>query len=88
VVGPFRRYRQDPLDVGGVFGVTQRGEPEQGVDRGEAGVVGADVVGAVVFEMVEERRDQRRVEVVDVEPVGRLAGALPVNTISIRSVLR
>ncbi len=50
-VGSFRWYRQDPFDVGGVFWVAQRGEPEQGVDRGEAGVAGAGAVGAVVFEM-------------------------------------
>jgi hypothetical protein len=50
-----------------VFGVVQRSEPEQGVDRGETGVAGAGAVGAVVFEVVEERRDQRRVEVADVE---------------------
>jgi hypothetical protein len=34
VVGAFGGYREHPGDVGGVFGVTQRGEPEQGVDRG------------------------------------------------------
>ena len=87
-VGSFRRYRQDPVDVVGVFGVAQRGEPEQGVDRGEAGVAGAGAVAAVVFEVVEERRDQRRVEVGDVESAGALPVRCAVNTISSRSVLR
>ena len=41
------RDRQDPFDVGGVLGVAQRGEAEQGVDRGQPGVAGADAVAAL-----------------------------------------
>ena len=75
--------------LGGVFGVAQRGEPEQGVDRGEAGVAGADAVAAVVFQMVEERRDQRRVEVGDVQAgTAGFPVRCAVNTISSRSVSR
>lgn len=55
--------RQDPRNAGSVFGVCQGGELEQGVDRGEAGVAGADSVAALAFEVVEEGGDQRGVEV-------------------------
>ncbi len=51
----------------GVLGVAQRGEAEQRVDRGQPGVAGAGAVAALVFEVVQERADQRRVEVGDVE---------------------
>ena len=61
------RDRQDARDRGGVLGVAQRGVAEQRVDRGQAGVAGADAVAALVLEVVEERADQRRVEVVEVE---------------------
>ena len=53
--------------VRGVLGVAQRGVAEQRVDRGQPGVAGADAVAALVFEVVEERADQRRVEVGEVE---------------------
>ena len=43
-VEAFGRDRQDPGDARGVFGMGQGGEPEQGVDRGQAGVAGADPV--------------------------------------------
>ncbi|MGH3994303.1 MAG: hypothetical protein ACRDSN_17825 [Pseudonocardiaceae bacterium] len=45
----------------------ERGEPEQRVDRGQAGVAGAGAVAAVAFEMLEERLNQRRVEILDLE---------------------
>jgi hypothetical protein len=35
------------------------------VDRGQPRVAGARAVAAVVFEMVEERLNQRRVEILD-----------------------
>ena len=53
--------------LGGVFGMAQGGEAEQGVDRGQAGVAGPDAVAALVFEVVEEPADQRGVEVGDVQ---------------------
>jgi hypothetical protein len=46
------------------------------VDRAEAGVAGSRAVAAVVFEVLEERADQWRVEIVDVELEGLLAGLL------------
>ena len=61
------RDRQHPGDHRGVLGVAQRGVAEQRVDRGQPGVAGAGAVAAVVFEVVEERRDQRGVEVGEVE---------------------
>ena len=48
-------------------GWVEGGESEQGVDRGQAGVTGADAVAAFVFEMVEEAGDQRGVEVGQVQ---------------------
>ncbi len=49
---------------------------KQRADRGQAGVAGADAVVALVLEMVEERANQRRVEIVEVELAGLLAGLL------------
>jgi hypothetical protein len=46
------------------------------VDRGEAVVAGGGSVVALVLEMLKERRDQRRVELADVQLAGRLGGAL------------
>jgi len=43
LVGPLRRDGQDTFDVGGVLGVAQGGEAEQGVDRGQPGVAAAPV---------------------------------------------
>ena len=51
----------------------QGGEPEQRVDRGQAGVAGADAVAAFVFEVVEERADQGGVQIGEVRaPRARL----------------
>ena len=55
--------------------MTQCGVAEQGVDRGEPVVAGADMVSAVAFEMLQERGHQRRVEVVNIQRVGLFAGA-------------
>jgi hypothetical protein len=76
------------LDVGGVFGVAQRGEPEQGVDRGQAGVAGPRGVAPVVFEVVQERGDQRGVQVGDVEPGDLVSGLCRGEDESSRSVSR
>ena len=62
--------------VCGVLGVAQRGVPVERVDRRQPGVAGAGAVAAVVLEVVEERADQRRVEVGEVESAGLLAGLL------------
>ena len=59
-----------------MLGVAQRGEPEERVDRRQPGVAGAGAVAALVFEVVEERGDQRRVEVLELERRRRLAGLL------------
>ena len=73
---PLGRDRQHPLDGGGVLGVAQRGPGEQGPDRGEPVVAGPGAVAAVLFEVVQERGDQRGVQVGDVELAGVLAGAV------------
>jgi hypothetical protein len=66
-VGPFERDCEHAGDVLGVFGVAVLGVAEQGVDRREPQVAGADAVGAFGFEVVEEGGDQWRVELGDVE---------------------
>jgi len=48
---------------------------EQGVDGGPPVVAGGGAVVAVAFEVVQERRDERRVELGDVQGGGRLAEA-------------
>jgi hypothetical protein len=53
----------------------ERGEAEHRVDRRQPGVAGARAVAAISFEMVEEGRDQRRVEVLDLELAWLLARA-------------
>jgi hypothetical protein len=50
--------REHAGDQRGVFGVVQAGEGVERVDRGQAGVAGADRVLAVVLEVVKERGDQ------------------------------
>ena len=60
--------------VAACSGWLQRGVAEQGVDGGEPPVAGADRVVPVDLEVVQERGDQRRVEIGDVERGRRLAG--------------
>ena len=59
----------------GVLGVVQGDVAEQGVDRGEPVVAGGHAVVPVVLEVVQERGDQRGVEVGDVQGGRALAGA-------------
>ena len=58
------------------FRVLQRREPVEGVDRSEPGVAGPGAVAPCLLEMVEERADQRSVDIVDVELERLLAGPL------------
>jgi hypothetical protein len=60
-----------------VLGVFECSEAVEGVDRAEARVARPDAVASVLFEMLEERADQRRVEIVEVQ-LERLLGGLPV----------
>jgi len=57
-----------------VLGMLQGHVPVERVDRPEPGVAGADMVAAILFEMVEERADQQRVEIVDIQLKRLLAG--------------
>ena len=74
----FGRDRHDPRDGVRVFRVFECRVPVEGVDRPEPGVAGAGAVAAIVFQVGEERADQRRVKVVDVQlerlPAGLLLG--------------
>ena len=62
--------------VSKVLGVPQRHVPVERVDRCQPGVPGPGAVVSVLLEVGEERADQRRVEIVDVELAGLLAGSL------------
>jgi hypothetical protein len=62
-VAAFSRDGQYPLDEGGVVGVAQGGEAEEGAQGGQPGVAGGYRAAAVVFQMIEERPDQRRVQI-------------------------
>ena len=57
-----------------MLGVVKRQVREQRVDRREAVVAAADAVAASFLEVVQERGDQRRVELGDVQLAGRIAG--------------
>ena len=70
----FGRDRHHPGDRLGVLGMSERGEPVERVDRPESCVAGPGAVAAFLFEMGEERADQRRVEIVDVQLERLLAG--------------
>jgi hypothetical protein len=48
-------------------GVAQSGEAKHRVDRCQARVASPWAVGAVVLEVIEERRDQRCVEILKLE---------------------
>jgi hypothetical protein len=63
------------LDDAWVAALDQDGSVE-GVDRSEPGVAGSGTVAPVVFEMGQERADQRRVEIIDVQLERLLAGLL------------
>ncbi len=75
-LGSLGRDGQHTLDRRRVLGMPESDVGEQRVDRRQAVVAGGWVVAAVAFEVVQERADQRRVEVCDVERHGRLRGAL------------
>ena len=53
-----------------MFGMTQRGIPEERMDRREPGVPGAGAVAAVGLEVVQERGDRVGIEISDVEHRG------------------
>ena len=72
----FEGDRDHPADRVKVLGVAQGGVLVERVDRRQPGVAGAGAVAAVCLEVVEERADQLRVEVVDVQLARLLAGLL------------
>jgi hypothetical protein len=55
------------LDQPGVLGVAQRGETEERVHGGQTGITGGHAVCSHLLQMLEERPDQRGVEVSEVE---------------------
>jgi hypothetical protein len=53
--------------VSGATRFLKRGVLEEGADRGQAKVAGADGIVAVVLNVIQERADERRVEIVQRE---------------------
>ena len=74
-IGPFGWDREHASDVSSVLGMAVLGVAKQRVDRREPQIPRADAVRALVFEVVQEGRDQRRVQLGDVE-LARLASEL------------
>jgi hypothetical protein len=58
---------QHPLDRRGVLWVTQQAIAVEGADRGQARVAGPRAAPAVGLEVIQERADQRRVELAEIE---------------------
>ena len=75
-LGALGRDGKDACDEGGVLGMAEGGEAEHGVQRGEAGVAGADGVAALGLEVVQEGADELGVEVLELQPGRRPAGLL------------
>ena len=71
---PFGGDAQHTGDHRGMFGVAQRGVAEQCADRGEPQVAGSRAVVAVGFKVLEERGDQRLVEIAPVQRRRRDSG--------------
>jgi len=61
------RDGEHPLDLAGVVGMAQGGEPEQRSDRGQAGVAGSNAVVPLPLQMSQEIGDQVGVEIVEAE---------------------
>jgi hypothetical protein len=56
--------------------MAQGSEAEHGVQRGEAGVAGADGVAALGLEVIQEGADELGVEILGLQPGRRPAGLL------------
>ena len=72
----FERDRDHASDRLKVLGVPQCHVPVERVDRRQPGVPGPGAVAPVLLEVGEERTDQRRVEIVDVQLTRLLANPL------------
>ena len=66
------RQRQYSLGQGGVLGLLQSGEAEEGADRGQAGIAGACFISAFVPEMAQESAEEGGIEVCHCELRRRL----------------
>src|SRR4051794_15720147 len=75
-IGPLWWYGKHSLDERGMLRVAEGSEPEHRVDGGQPGVAAADAVASGPLQVVEERGDGGRVEVVEVQLRGRLSLAL------------
>jgi hypothetical protein len=75
-VGAFGGDGKYPGDQRGVLRVAVGGELEQRPHRGQSGVAGRGADAAVAFQMGKEGTDRCGVQVVEVQPGRRLAGAV------------
>ncbi len=75
-VAPPRRDGQDLTDHDGVLGGPRGGIPEQRMDSSQPRVAGRAAVAPLLFQVLQERADQRGVQVSEAEPAGSLPGLL------------
>ncbi len=66
----FRRNRQHARDRGGVLRMANGRKAKQRADGGEPRVARANAIPVLVFTMIEERTDQRGVELRDIQVRG------------------
>jgi hypothetical protein len=71
-----RRHGEDPGDGGGVLWMPERCVAEQRMDSGEPGIAGPNTVPALLLQVIQKRRHQWCIEVVEVDGRGRLPNAL------------
>ena len=72
-IGPLAGDGEHPAGQRGVLGAAQRCVGEQRVDSSEPVVSGSDAVAPLGIQVTEERADERRVQVGEVQPGRRLA---------------
>jgi len=59
------RYCEDALDEGAVSRLLERHEPEEGADGGQTQVARPDAGAALRLEIVQERADEWRIQIVE-----------------------
>ena len=68
--------REHPRDQSSVLGVPERAVVEEPMDGAEANVAGSGTVATVGFEVLEERADQGRVQLRELQSRRRRSGVL------------
>jgi hypothetical protein len=70
------RNGKDSLDDGGAGGLVQGGVAEEGVQSGETRIACASAIASLVLQVIEERTDERNVEVLQGDGGGWLGESL------------